>query len=193
MVGRANFAESSLKIPPQYRPLRFCKASNHGTGTYLPQLLTIPDLYDDQSIDDLLGDIILEPRVIFVFAVKHFFQVVEPMNSSAAELPWEVDVSQTKQLLESGEPMLLLDCREPSEYATAKISGAVLIPMREISHRLSELEPFRETPLVVHCHHGGRSMQVTQWLRRNGFPQAQNMQGGIDQWSLQIDTSVPRY
>ncbi|MEM6366009.1 MAG: rhodanese-like domain-containing protein, partial [Planctomycetota bacterium] len=46
---------------------------------------------------------------------------------------------------------------------------------------------------VVHCHHGGRSMQVTQFLRQKGFSHVQNMAGGIESWSLEVDSAVPRY
>jgi rhodanese-related sulfurtransferase len=88
---------------------------------------------------------------------------------------------------------LLLDCRTPEEYSIAKIDGAVLIPMQEIAERLAELEPWRDKPIIVHCHHGVRSLRVTHWLREKGFPLAQSMTGGIEAWSLEVDPSVPRY
>jgi len=90
----------------------------------------------------------------------------------------EIDVQATSQLLQkhSSEEFLLLDCREPDEHKNCRIEGSKLIPMR-----------------LVHCHHGGRSLRVVEFLRENGFPQAQNMAGGIDVWSQEIDNSVPRY
>ena len=88
---------------------------------------------------------------------------------------------------------LLLDCRTAEEHAIAKIDGSVLIPMQEIAERLSELEPWREKPIVVHCHHGVRSLRVTHFLRDKGFSQAQSMKGGIDAWSVEVDPRVPRY
>jgi len=109
------------------------------------------------------------------------------------ELPLEIDVSAVKQLRDSGEQFLLLDVRNPDEYATAKIEGATLIPMGELQARLSELEPHKQDHVVVHCHHGGRSMRVTQFLRQQGFSQVQNMDGGIDAWSSQVDSSAPRF
>ena len=93
----------------------------------------------------------------------------------------------------TGSDVLLLDCREPDEHATARIEGATLIPMREIPERLAELEPWRNKPIVVHCHHGMRSMRVAQFLRDSGFARAQSMRGGIEAWSLEIDPGVPRY
>ena len=109
------------------------------------------------------------------------------------ELPFQIDIQSVKDMRDAGEPFLLLDCREPDEYAIVHIEGAKLLPMNETASRLGELEPFRQKRIVVHCHHGQRSMQVTQWLRGQGFSRAQSMNGGIHLWSLLIDTSLPRY
>jgi rhodanese-related sulfurtransferase len=54
-----------------------------------------------------------------------------------------------------------------------------------------ELDP--EEPLVVVCHHGVRSMNVTVWLRNQGFENAQSLRGGIDAWSVEVDPNVARY
>ena len=110
-----------------------------------------------------------------------------------SETPLEIDCRAVKESLDSGDDLLILDCREQDEYATAHIEQAKLIPMGEIPDRLRELESHRERRIVVHCHHGGRSRRVVRWLREQGFSQAQNLTGGIDQWSLEIDPSVPRY
>jgi rhodanese-related sulfurtransferase len=107
--------------------------------------------------------------------------------------PIDIDVRSVKQMLDGGEKFALLDCREPGEVATACIAGSIHIPMREIPSRISELETYKSERLVVHCHHGGRSLRVTNFLRQQGFEQVQNMAGGIDAWSLEIDAGVPRY
>ena len=112
---------------------------------------------------------------------------------SDASLPLEIDVQGVHQLRTAGKSFLLLDCREPSEHATARIAGSVLIPMQQIPSRLDELEAHRDERIVVHCHHGGRSLRVTHWLRQQGFANAQNMSGGIDAWSAEIDAAIPRY
>lgn len=109
------------------------------------------------------------------------------------DTPIEVSVSAVKQLLDSGDKFLLLDCRQEDEHQFAQITGAVLIPMNELPERIAELEPYRELPIIVHCHLGGRSLRVTHWLRQNGFAQTQNMTGGITQWSAEIDPNVPTY
>lgn len=108
-------------------------------------------------------------------------------------LPLEINVQQAKELLASSSEIMLLDCREQPEFDYAKIEQARLIPMSEIQARKDELEAFRDQHVIVHCHHGGRSLQVTQWMRQLGFSRVQNMAGGIDAWSLNIDPSIPRY
>lgn len=105
----------------------------------------------------------------------------------------EIDCRTVKQRLDDKADFLLLDCRESTEYATARIEGSVLIPMSEITDRVQDLEAWRSKPIVVHCHHGGRSLRVTLWLRSQGFTDVLNLTGGIDEWSQQIDSTVPRY
>lgn len=109
------------------------------------------------------------------------------------QLPIEVDVRSVKTMLDEKQDFLLLDCREQKEFDFARIPGSRLIPMKEIPDRIGELEPFRGKRIVVHCHHGGRSLRVTQWLRQQGFDSVQNLTGGIDAWSLEIDPAVRRY
>jgi rhodanese-related sulfurtransferase len=107
--------------------------------------------------------------------------------------PFDVSVAELKTRLDAKEDLLLLDCRNPDEWETARIEGAQLLPMGELVQRADELAPHKDQAIVVHCHHGGRSARVANWLRANGYPQAQNLAGGIDAWSLEIDPSVPRY
>ena len=107
-------------------------------------------------------------------------------------LPLEIDVRSVKQMLDGGAKFTLLDVREPNEIATAAIAGSLRIPLRQVPARLAELGEQTDR-IVVHCHHGGRSQRVTQYLRQQGFSQAQNMSGGIDAWSQQVDPAVPRY
>ena len=105
----------------------------------------------------------------------------------------EIDVHAVQALRTGGVPFLLLDCREPDEHGIARIEGALLIPMRTIPERLAELEPRRGDRIVVHCHHGVRSLRVTHWLRERGFAAVSSIQGGIDAWSTDVDRTVPRY
>ncbi|MGA7157129.1 MAG: rhodanese-like domain-containing protein [Acidobacteriaceae bacterium] len=104
----------------------------------------------------------------------------------------EITVSQAKALLSSENPPLLLDVREPWEYATAHIEPSTLIPMNDIPGRAHQ-ELDEEAPILVLCHHGARSLSVANWLRQQGFEKAQSISGGINAWSSQIDPTVPRY
>ncbi|QEG43634.1 rhodanese-like domain-containing protein [Roseimaritima ulvae] len=113
--------------------------------------------------------------------------------SSDSELPIEIDVHSVHALREAGESFVFLDVREQDEYETARIDGARLLPLSELQERAKELQEHIEDRVIVHCHHGGRSLRVVAVLRQSGFKQAQNMTGGIDHWSQHIDPSVPRY
>lgn len=107
-------------------------------------------------------------------------------------LPFEISVAEVAQLRASQTPFVLLDVREPWEIETANIAGSKDIPMNEIPARANnELDP--DAHIVVICHHGARSLSVTAWLRREGYDNVQSMAGGIDQWTREIDGSVPRY
>jgi rhodanese-related sulfurtransferase len=108
-------------------------------------------------------------------------------------LPLEIDCRSVKAKLDQGADFLLLDCREKTEHDTANISQAMLLPMSEMQERVSELESHKQREIVVHCHHGGRSLRVTNWLRQQGFANVKSMAGGIDEWATTIDPSVPRY
>ncbi len=94
---------------------------------------------------------------------------------------------------EAGESMTLIDVREPKEVETARIEGALWIPLGDLDARLDELESLRDQAIVVHCHHGVRSAKAVRLLLAHGFAGAENLDGGIEAWSLTVDPSVPRY
>ncbi|OYW20921.1 MAG: rhodanese [Planctomycetales bacterium 12-60-4] len=110
-----------------------------------------------------------------------------------SDVPLEISCREVHAKLAANESFYFVDCREADEYATAKIVGANLLPMSALAERVAELEPHKSGPIVVHCHHGGRSLRVVRWLRNQGFAQATSMAGGIDEWSQTIDNAVPRY
>ncbi|HEX4321390.1 MAG TPA: rhodanese-like domain-containing protein [Acidobacteriaceae bacterium] len=104
---------------------------------------------------------------------------------------YEITVQQASELLQEGKARLI-DVREPWEFSTAKIEGSLAMPMGEVPARAhQELDP--DERLLVLCHHGARSLSVTNWLRQQGFESAQSVAGGIEAWSRQIDPSIPRY
>ena len=103
----------------------------------------------------------------------------------------EIAPKEVKDRLDRGEKILLVDVREAWEHAQCRIEGAVLIPMGTIPANLQKLDI--EDDVVCYCHHGMRSLDVANWLRAQGVNSAKSMAGGIDRWSLTVDTSVPRY
>ncbi len=96
------------------------------------------------------------------------------------------------QLASPPAGLVLLDVREPWEFATAQIAGSKSMPMGEIPARaFQELDP--EAHIVTICHAGVRSLNVAAWMRNQGFEKVQSLAGGIDAWSREIDPAVPRY
>ena len=113
-------------------------------------------------------------------------------RSRDATMDYEITPEAVKAAAAANSPFTLLDVREPWEFETARIEGATLIPMGDIPSRAhQELDP--EAHIIVYCHHGVRSMNVTAWLRQQGFEKAQSMAGGIDAWSRRVDGKVPMY
>ena len=103
----------------------------------------------------------------------------------------EIEPAELKQRLDRGDALAVLDVREPEEVRIAAIPGTVHIPMNDIPARLAELD--RDAEWVVMCHHGMRSAQIAMYLARMGFARVANLSGGIEEWSLTVDPSVPRY
>jgi rhodanese-related sulfurtransferase len=89
---------------------------------------------------------------------------------------------------------VLVDVREPEEFALARIEGARLVPMGSVPSEFQQLEALAgDGVLLVLCHHGVRSLQVVSWLRANGLENCYSVAGGIDRWSREVDGGVPRY
>jgi adenylyltransferase/sulfurtransferase len=103
----------------------------------------------------------------------------------------EIGPSELKETLDRGEKVLLIDVREPWEFDLSHIAGSKLIPMGSIPANLQALDS--DEPVVCYCHHGMRSLDVTVWLRAQGVDNVRSLAGGIDRWSLEVDTKVPRY
>jgi rhodanese-related sulfurtransferase len=106
----------------------------------------------------------------------------------------EISPAEVQALQKSGEPLFFIDVREPNEWALTRIEGASLVPMGTVPSTLHDLEnKADEGALIVYCHHGVRSLQVVAWLRNQGIPCCYSMAGGIDRWSREVDTMIPRY
>ena len=112
-------------------------------------------------------------------------------QANAAAEAWEISVREFEALRARGGDVLLIDVREPHEYRIARIEGAMLIPLGELPARVAELDSARE--IVLHCHHGVRSLRALEFLRQSGFRKLKSLKGGIEAWSREVDPSVPRY
>jgi len=107
-------------------------------------------------------------------------------------MDYEISPEDVKAKLDQSQTFTLLDVRESWEFETARIEGARPMPMGDVPSRAhQELDPDEE--IIVLCHHGVRSMNVTVWLRQQGFEKARSMRGGIDAWSRRVDQKVPVY
>ncbi|MDI1443998.1 Grx4 family monothiol glutaredoxin [Polyangium sp. 6x1] len=95
-----------------------------------------------------------------------------------------------KEMLDAGERFELVDVRTDKERAIARIEPAKLLDQAELA-RLEGLP--KDTPIVFHCHHGGRSRSAAEAFVGRGFSKVYNLEGGIDAWSVAVDPSVPRY
>jgi len=108
-----------------------------------------------------------------------------------AESEWEISARELQDRWARGETPTVIDVREPHEFEIARLPGTTLIPLNTLPARLSELDTSHE--IVLHCHHGQRSMRALEFLRSSGFRKIKNLKGGIDAWSKDVDPSVPRY
>ena len=108
---------------------------------------------------------------------------------SAKELPLEVTVQQAEEMRQNGAAVV--DVREPWEYEQGHIDGAIPIPLQTLPERIADVPA--DQPVVINCHHGGRSMRAVQFLRSQGRTNVTNLQGGLDRWSQEIDPSIARY
>lgn len=103
----------------------------------------------------------------------------------------EISPQELKKKLDTDASVLLLDVREPSEHALVHLEGARLIPLNTLPNHIDSLPADQE--IVVYCHHGTRSRYATAYLHQNGFRDAKNLAGGIDQWAAEIDPTLRRY
>jgi len=114
----------------------------------------------------------------------------EEAASPAQSAVPEIAPRELKSRLDRGDDLFILDVREPHEYQICNLGGH-LIPLGELSRRVSELDSSRE--IVAHCRSGKRSAEAVEFLRSAGFRKVLNLKGGILAWSDEVDPSVPKY
>ena len=133
-------------------------------------------------------DLLSLEQPIFVQSTNNFTS--NEADSIVREIFHGVDVKELKRRLDSGYPIEFFDVRTPEERASASIPGSILLTEEE-AERIASLP--KNTALVFHCHHGGRSQSAAERFAALGFLEVYNVEGGIDAWSQRIDPDVPRY
>jgi len=103
----------------------------------------------------------------------------------------EIEPHELKRRQQGGEPVAVLDVREPWEIAIVSLPGTINIPLNELPQRLGELDPKSE--LVVMCKAGARSRRAAAFLQTRGFDRVANLTGGIDAWGRDIEPDLPSY
>jgi rhodanese-related sulfurtransferase len=114
-----------------------------------------------------------------------------PLQFFGSSSDLNVTPQEVKSKLDRGDKIVLVDVREPWEFAINRLNGAIHVPLAELGRRFQELTP--EAEIVCYCHVGVRSLKAAEFLKQQGYQNARNLAGGIDAWSVQIDPSVPRY
>ncbi len=111
----------------------------------------------------------------------------------------EISVKEVDNKRQTDEQFIWLDVREPEEIARVNIQDnrVRLSPLSELADRQLKALPDeaqdRDVPIIVFCHHGMRSAQVTAWLRQQGWQHVTSMAGGVAAWAQEIDPSIGTY
>lgn len=104
----------------------------------------------------------------------------------------EITVEELKKKIDQKESFLLLDVREPFETHISSIeTNSTLIPLEDLKSRIQELDETQE--IIIMCRSGVRSSKACELLKENGFLNVANLKGGINEWALKIDSSLPQY
>jgi adenylyltransferase/sulfurtransferase len=105
----------------------------------------------------------------------------------------EITPRELAMHIENGQPICLIDVRQPWENTIARLADSVLIPLNELPNRATEVPLDPMIAVVVYCHHGVRSLSAAAYLSRLGHVNVRSLAGGIDAWSCDVDPTVPRY
>lgn len=112
-------------------------------------------------------------------------------HEGSAGAEWDISARELAERINSGEPVQLIDVREPHELEISRLEGADLFPLGQLASRLSELDSAKE--IVLFCKVGTRSVRALELLLGAGFRKVKNLKGGINAWAREIDPSLPVY
>ena len=105
--------------------------------------------------------------------------------------PDDISVETLKKMRDRKDDFVLVDVRNPDEFAICTIDGSVKLPLPELPQRFQELP--KDKLIVLHCKSGGRSGRALKFLRSQGYGKLKNVAGGINAWAERIDPDVPQY
>ncbi len=106
-------------------------------------------------------------------------------NLFGAKKYTSISPKEVKEKLDKKESFLLIDVRNPDEYAGGHISGAVSVPLGSLVQRIPKVAPSKDTEIVLHCLSGARSARAAEALTQMGYTNVKNM-GGISSWRYNI-------
>jgi molybdopterin/thiamine biosynthesis adenylyltransferase/rhodanese-related sulfurtransferase len=107
------------------------------------------------------------------------------------DIEWEIEAKDLAAHLERGEPIRLIDVREPHELEISRLEGAECFPLGSLAAHMHELDSAEQIVLI--CKAGTRSARALQLLAGAGFRKIKNLHGGINSWAHQIDPTLPIY
>jgi sulfur-carrier protein adenylyltransferase/sulfurtransferase len=108
-------------------------------------------------------------------------------------MPREISAPELAERLRGGKPILLVDVREDWERGVAHLPEDKHVPLHSLVARAGEIVPPAGGEVVVYCHAGVRSWMAAQYLEHMGLKDVISLAGGIDAWSVEVDSSLPRY
>lgn len=134
-----------------------------------------------------------KPVIRELIDYDQFCGVTPPEEETTEAADWEITVTDLKAKLDRGEPLTIIDVRDPHEWQICNLEsyGSKLIPLGQFAARMYELNS--EDDIIVHCKMGGRSADAYRMLQQAGFKRVKNLKGGITAWADQVDHTVPKY
>jgi adenylyltransferase/sulfurtransferase len=137
----------------------------------------------------LCGD---HPTIHELMDYEQFCGVL-PQSEPSAAVDWDITATELKERLDRGDPVTLIDVRDPHEWQICNLEsyGATLMPLGQFASRLHELDSADD--IVVHCKVGGRSAEAYEMLKQAGFGRIKNLKGGIVAWAHEVDPTLPTY
>jgi rhodanese-related sulfurtransferase len=105
----------------------------------------------------------------------------------------QMTATELQDWMAGGVTPVMIDVRETNELVHGMIEGAIHIPMNDVPGRLEDFTPYKDKSVVLICRSGKRSAQVGQFMEHMGFSDVINLEGGMNSWATDVDTSMTVY